>query len=174
LSTFYLKFILPSSESSLTRLPALIQANVFKALQQGMMLAEQTSQTKYLTGPRPDRLAVVTGLLRSSVKSGAYLGGDPGVFATGTLTAGMAGDSIKYAAIHEHGGITPPHLIEARNVPYLKFFWKKKGVWFRGRSVNHPGSRIPARPYLRPALVDSLPVIEDLIKAAIDRAYKDS
>jgi hypothetical protein len=169
LSTFYLKFVLPSGESSLTRLPALIQANVFKALQQGMMLSEQTSKTKYLTGPRPDRLAVVTGLLRSSVKSGAYLGGDSGVFATGFLSA-----SGEYAPIHEYGGVTPPHLIEAKNVPYLKFFWKKKGVWFRGRSVNHPGSRIPARPYLRPALVDSLPVIEDLIKAAIDRAYKDS
>ena len=168
MSPFTLKVTLPPGINAISKLPALIQANVFQALKQGMMVAEQISQTKYLTGPRPEKLGVVTGLLRSSVKSGAYLGGDPGTFATGVLSA-----NTEYARIHEYGGTTRPHRIEAKNVRNLKFFWKKKGIWFLGPRVNHPGSKIPARPYLTPAIEDSLPVIADMIQASIDRAFKE-
>lgn len=177
MNSFELRFDLPSGTSALSKLPALIQANVFQALKQGMMIAEGVSQTKYLTGPRPEKLGVVTGLLRSSVKSGAQLGGGSGIFAIGILRAGMAGDSIKYAAIHEYGGITPPHTIKAKNVPRLVFFWKKKGIWMKIEKVSHPGSRIPARPYLSTAMADTaLPggPIDRLIQASIDKAFKDS
>ncbi len=65
-----------------------------------------------------------------------------------TVDAGTArvriGTNVKYAAIHQFGGKTKPHIIEAR---------KKGGLWWPGarhpvRSVNHPGSNIPARPFL--------------------------
>lgn len=52
------------------------------------------------------------------------------------------GTNVKYAAIHQLGGKTRPHKIVARN---------KKALAFGGvmcRSVNHPGSNIPARPFL--------------------------
>ncbi len=52
------------------------------------------------------------------------------------------GTNKVYAAIHQFGGKTKPHIIKPRN---------KKALAFGGRvvkSVNHPGSNIPARPFL--------------------------
>lgn len=52
------------------------------------------------------------------------------------------GTTIKYAAIHQFGGTTRAHRIVAKN---------KKALAFGGvmrRAVNHPGSVIPARPFL--------------------------
>lgn len=57
------------------------------------------------------------------------------------------GTNVEYAAIHQFGGKTKPHVILPRN---------KKALAFNGRvvkKVNHPGSDIPARPFL--ALTDS-------------------
>lgn len=52
------------------------------------------------------------------------------------------GSDKKYAAIHQLGGRTPAHVIRAK---------KKKALFFTGRfakKVNHPGSNIPARPFI--------------------------
>lgn len=171
MTSFELKWINPPGGNSISKLPPLVQSNVLRALRDGILYAEKISQEKYLTGPRPERLGVVTGLLRKRVRgllSGT--GGDSSIFASATL--GVSG--VKYARIHELGGTTPAHTIEAKNVPMLKFFWKKKGIWMKIRKVNHPGSHIPARPYLEPALLEARPNIERLIQAAIDKAYKDS
>lgn len=57
-------------------------------------------------------------------------------------TSAMVGTNVRYAAIHQFGGQTRPHVIRPRN---------KKALAFGGRvvrSVNHPGSNIPARPFL--------------------------
>lgn len=54
----------------------------------------------------------------------------------------VVGTNAKYAAIHQFGGQTRPHEIRPRN---------KKALAFGGRvvkKVNHPGSNIPARPFL--------------------------
>jgi hypothetical protein len=174
MKSFELKFTLPPGTSALSKLPALIQANVFQALVQGMVYAQTISQEKYLSGPRPERLGVVTGLLKSGIKGGAQLGGGSGIFAIGVLRAGYGGAAVKYAAIHEYGGTTSPHTITPRTKTTLKFFWKKANIWRYAKSINHPGSVIPARPYLSTAMVDSLPKIERLIQSSIDRAYKDS
>lgn len=59
----------------------------------------------------------------------------------------VVGSNKKYAAIHQFGGKTRAHEIRPRN---------KKALAFGGRvlsKVNHPGSNIPARPFL--ALDDS-------------------
>lgn len=53
-----------------------------------------------------------------------------------------------YAApVHEGAR---PHRIVARRAPLLVFFWEKRGVEFRGRSVNHPGNA--SQPWLRNAM----------------------
>lgn len=52
-------------------------------------------------------------------------------------------------AYYVHEG-TGPHKIVARRAPYLQFHWEKRGVIFRGRSVNHPGG--PSQPWLRRAM----------------------
>jgi phage virion morphogenesis protein len=54
----------------------------------------------------------------------------------------VVGTNVEYAAIHQFGGKTRPHEIRPRN---------KQALAFNGRvvkKVNHPGSDIPARPFL--------------------------
>lgn len=54
------------------------------------------------------------------------------------------GTNVVYAAIHQLGGRTPPRTIRPK---------RKKALYFPGAAhpvakVNHPGSTIPARPFL--------------------------
>jgi phage virion morphogenesis protein len=61
---------------------------------------------------------------------------------TSDATSAVIGSNKVYAAIHQLGGKTRPHVIRPRN---------KQALAFGGRvvkSVNHPGSNIPARPFL--------------------------
>lgn len=53
-----------------------------------------------------------------------------------------SGKSKDYAAIHQWGGTTRPHIIRAKTKKALAF---SGGIF---KQVNHPGSKIPARPYL--------------------------
>ena len=65
------------------------------------------------------------------------------VFETGSDHVTI-GTNVVYAAIHQFGGTTAAHVIRPRN--------KKALAWPGGpgprKSVNHPGSKIPARPFL--------------------------
>jgi hypothetical protein len=36
---------------------------------------------------------------------------------------------------------TKSHVIQARRRPVLRFFWERKGAWFAGKRVNHPGTK---------------------------------
>ncbi|MDR0996758.1 MAG: phage virion morphogenesis protein [Zoogloeaceae bacterium] len=57
-------------------------------------------------------------------------------------TQAMVGSNKVYAAIHQLGGTTSAHTIRPQ---------KKKALKFGGvivKRVNHPGSEIPARPFL--------------------------
>ena len=58
--------------------------------------------------------------------------------------------AAKYAAAHEFGVVTKPHVILPRNASVLSFMWNGKRVFFK--KVNHPGSKIPERSYMRSAL----------------------
>jgi phage virion morphogenesis protein len=52
------------------------------------------------------------------------------------------GSSMIYARIHQEGGQTGPHTITPKHT---------KALYFNGhfaKQANHPGSRIPARPYM--------------------------
>lgn len=51
------------------------------------------------------------------------------------------GTDRKYAAIHQLGGTTKPHVIRPKNGKALKTPF---GIFAK---VNHPGSKVPARPY---------------------------
>lgn len=66
------------------------------------------------------------------------------------------GTNVEYAAIHQFGGKTCPHVIEPRN---------KKALAFNGRvvkRVNHPGSTIPARPFLALTDDDEESIVQDV------------
>ncbi len=56
----------------------------------------------------------------------------------------MVGTNVVYAAIHQFGGKTSPHVIKPKTKKAL--FWP--GARHPVKSVNHPGSTIPARPFL--------------------------
>jgi len=63
------------------------------------------------------------------------------------------GTNVEYAKIHEYGGQTKPHLIlPKKEGGVLHFFARGQEVFTR--SVNHPGSRMPERSFLRSTLAD--------------------
>jgi phage gpG-like protein len=57
-------------------------------------------------------------------------------------TSATVGTNLVYAAIHQFGGTTKPHVILPKDRKALHF----GGIF--AKRVNHPGSKIPARPYL--------------------------
>lgn len=89
-----------------------------------------------------------------SAKGAAALGGRLILTDTGrlrnsinfkALARGVEGyTNVKYAAIQQLGGTTGPHTIVPRKKKAL--FWP--GAAHPVKSVQHPGSRIPARPFL--------------------------
>lgn len=78
-----------------------------------------------------------------------------------------AGD-VKYAAIHEFGGQTKPHVIEAKNGKALAFTFGGKQAFFK--RVNHPGSKIPERSFLRSSLTE----MRDEIVTGLERTVKET
>jgi len=124
-------------------------------------------------------LHVRTGRLRQSIQTSVEDGGQKG----------RIGTNVEYAAIHEYGGQTKPHVITARGralrfvsprfIGPAKLTAKGKlakrqtaGSIVFARKVNHPGSTIPARPWLRPALRDSQEEIAAILKAGLAEILK--
>lgn len=56
-----------------------------------------------------------------------------------------AGTPVEYAAIQNFGGTTRPHIIKPKSKKALAFAGKIFGA------VHHPGSTVPARPFLYPS-----------------------
>lgn len=108
-------------------------------LRAGMVIAGQAQKNVTGGGSSRTMLNVRTGRLRSSISAVRVANYRVKV-----------GTNVVYAAIHEYGGTSKPHLIRPRNKKALS--WQGEGgEIFTRRSVNHPGSVIPARPYMRPA-----------------------
>jgi len=150
------------------------------------LLADKV-KTDFLTG---QALKVQTGRLRRSIV--------PKVVDEGGLITGIVGTNVEYAAIHELGGQTRPHRIEPKNKKALA--WALKGAAFTPRKshvtstgrmtlagkkamakqgmlqfakgVNHPGSKIPERSFLRAALNAMTSEIREGLEAAIKGALE--
>ncbi|MEQ1774605.1 MAG: phage virion morphogenesis protein [Burkholderiales bacterium] len=93
-------------------------------------LARRDNISRFQNAVRGNKILQASGSLASSVV----------MFSSATQA--IVGANKVYAAIHQFGGKTKPHVIRAR---------RKKALAFGGimrKSVNHPGSVIPARPYL--------------------------
>lgn len=93
-------------------------------------LASSTKASRTAKGTWPGTILQVTGRLAASV--------------TTSSTSDMAqiGTNVVYAGIHQFGGEIPPHTIKAR--------YAKALAWAGGfaKSVEHPGAKMPARPFL--------------------------
>ncbi|MGH7490131.1 MAG: hypothetical protein ACREMY_31670 [bacterium] len=74
-------------------------------------------------------------------------------------------EGVPYARIQEYGGTTRPHTIVPKNAKALVFM--KSGSLIFARKVNHPGSRIPERSYMRSTLHQMRPEIVEAISDAV-------
>lgn len=99
--------------------------------------------------------AIIGGSKKWTIKNGrgSLLGSSPGSSALHLSfvtkfdkDSATVGTNKKYARIHNFGGKTKPHEINARNFKSLKFNWKGDTVHYS--RVHHPGSNIPARPFM--------------------------
>ena len=75
------------------------------------------------------------------------------VQAAGSNVRGRSGSELEYAIYPERG--TRPHRITPRQAPHLRFYWRKRGVWFKGPAVNHPGQQ--AQNFMTDALQEIAP-----------------
>lgn len=74
---------------------------------------------------------------------------------------------VPYGAIHEFGGQTRAHLIVPKKAAILRFI--KGGDKVFATRVNHPGSKMPERSYMRSGLRDMSEEISKGIKQAVLR-----
>lgn len=105
-------------------------------------------------------LNVVSGALRRSIFWKIVEDSSTAVIAK----VASSGD-VKYAAIHEFGGKTPPHDIYPTNAEALHFFMGGREVF--AKVVHHPGSVMPERSFLRSSLDEMRDEIERELNAAV-------
>lgn len=88
------------------------------------------------------------------------------------IVASLASVDVKYAAIQEYGGTTPPHEILPSKGAALAFL--SGGHLQFARRIEHPGSVIPERSYLRSTLADMSDEIASTFADAADGAWSQS
>jgi phage gpG-like protein len=108
----------------------------------------------------------VSGALRDSIEANVNAS-DTGV----TASVGSVGD-VKYAAIQEYGGKTAAHEILPSKGQALMFVIGGRTVF--ARRVEHPGSVIPERSYLRSSLQEMSDEIVAAFAEAPDEAWSRS
>lgn len=107
-------------------------------------------------------LKVETGALRRSIHESTD---DQGQLIT---TQVFSSGDVKYAAIHEFGGTTGPHEILPVKGKVLAF--PMGGEMVFTTKVNHPGSKMPERSFMRSSLKEMQSEIVAEIGAAAQRA----
>jgi phage gpG-like protein len=114
-----------------------------------------------------------TGVLRRSIAprtNGIEPGRDVGTIVRYSTGLVVVGTSVPYAAIHNNGGHTGPHIIRPKKAKALRFMGASGEFIFR-KSVKHPGSVIPARPFAD-LTADDVREIEETMANLIMEALK--
>lgn len=127
------------------------------------LLLENRVKTQKLSGQVLNR---VSGRLMASI------GRDVQVKPNGVYGRVFSSGDVKYAAIHEFGGQTAPHLILPKKASVLRFEAGGKTVF--ARKVNHPGSKMPERSFLRSSLRDMSEQISREMKESVIKAIKEA
>jgi phage gpG-like protein len=135
-------------------------------VRQALSRAVRILALKLQTHVKQDKLSgqvlqVRTGALRSSI---FYQMKDTPTEVSAIVAAPR---DVPYAAIHEFGGRTPAHVIEPKNAKALHFQIDGKDVF--ARRVNHPGSVLKERSYLRSSLKD----MQDEIRKGLEGAVRE-
>lgn len=127
-----------------------------------MSTARDPQTGAYLTpaNPPPGPLGIRTGELAATVRPVKSR-----IVGTNSYETGLT--AAPWALIHEFGGRTRPHqILPKKPGGFLRFPGKGGGTVFASR-VWHPGSKIPARPYLRPGIMRSLPTGVNIINTKL-------
>ena len=95
-------------------------------------LKASTIANRAKQGHWPGKILQMHGYLAASISAKA------------TNTQAIVGTNVEYAAIHQFGGKTSPHTIRPKNKKAL--FWP--GADHPVKAIKHPGSSVPARPFL--------------------------
>ena len=106
-----------------------------------------------------------SGNLARSINPVDETGGNP--MAAG---ASVSLHDAPYAGLQEFGGQTRPHEIVPVNAEYLSFWWERVGAWVKTKHVNHPGSNMPERSFMRSGLEDMASSGIDAIRGALREA----
>jgi len=140
-------------------MPDLMIPAVFKGMKKGMVLAESTVRSPYLSGKALQRR---TGRLRGSITHKVKIDGD--------RVVGSIGTKVVYGRIHELGFKGPVQVMA--HVREVKQAFGKKTtprlVYVRAHTRN---VNMPARPFLRPAIDDKMDAIERIIANRIEEAF---
>lgn len=112
----------------------------------------------------------VKGKVSSLFKSGTgrlfrSIGGEMAE-STNDVSATVFSRGLPYARIQEYGGQTRAHTILPKNASVLAFMGKDGKMVF-ARKVNHPGSNIPGRSYMRSTLAEQRLEIIGAIRSAV-------
>ena len=109
----------------------------------------------YLSGPRPAKLGHKSGTLASRMTSK--------VTQDGQVVKTAIGNNLVYAPIHEFGGrirLTD----KMRKFSWAMFFKTKDDKWKWMALAKKSFLKIPARPFLRPAVQDAMPDFRDNLR----------
>ncbi len=113
--------------------------------------AARSVKRNFAVGGRPTKWAPLSIAYASQKRGGKILNASGRLagsihYEADNDSATVMTDKLPYARIHNFGGRTKPHEIKARNKKSLRFM--AGGVPVMRKKVNHPGSIIPARPYM--------------------------
>jgi len=154
---------LDETSARLDALPtALCAALAAKAAELSAALADRVKNDKLMGGVLNPR----SGALRDSILAEVSATGDAVLGAVGSF-----GD-VKYAAIQEYGGRTAAHEILPSKAHALAFV--AGGAQRFARKVEHPGSLIPERSYLRSSLEEMSDEIASSLAAKAAEAWARS
>lgn len=149
--------------ASLTKMPASVQAMLYQKSLTLAIYLQNYIRSQKLSG---QVLNVRTGDLRRSIQQVVTQS------AKRVLARVFSAGDVKYAGIHEFGGRTGPHMIYPRKGDVLAFM--AGGKMRFARYVNHPGSRMPERSFMRSSFSENQQKIISELKLAVLQGIKDA
>lgn len=138
----------PADRKYITSFSGRADKGLLSGVRQAMFYSENKAKSSF---GQTGHLKARTGHLRRSIKSEANQ--------KPSMIIGRIFSNIIYARIHELGGVIKP-----KKGKYLKF--QMGGHWIMVKKV-----KIPARPYLRPAIADHINQIKQIIIQSTIKAY---
>ena len=143
--------------AKLNAIPSRVREELYRTVTALTLKLEQHVKADKLSG---QVLHVRTGALRRSIASKVDQSG------SSVIGRVFSSGDVKYAGIHEFGGKTPPHEIVAKGRA-LAFEMGGQMRFFK--RVQHPGSVMPERSFLRSSLSDMRVEIVSEIQEAVRR-----